>query len=332
LLESARWLRFEPLAPSAVFHSDQGWGAFLPLSIGSRNLRFAPIFAWDHADDLVEEYSGLGIRVESRRLGTDRLGASFEWTSYDLDWRAPTVAALALDPQAPGLYRNRSTVTMRARFAITHRLSVSGGASVTELDALDEDPLTDEPLAMVAPSRVSNAFVASVNFDQNWRTESEPGHGLAADFTVRAASETLESDYTYERYAGSADYRFQWDRQGVFFSALAGGISGAAPLFERFALGDSRTLRGWDKYDIAPTGGDRMFHLSAEYQYRGLALFLDSGSVWDTGTDRRFRVSTGVGFHPGPMFFTVGVPLNADELRAVFTMGFRLRGAGARTR
>ena len=80
---------------------------------------------------------------------------------------------------------------------------------------------------------------------------------------------------------------------------MAGGITGTAPLFERFTLGDSMTLRGWDKYDIAPAGGDRMFHTSIEYRYTGVALFLDAGSVWDAGTERKVRVSTGFGSTPG---------------------------------
>ena len=64
-----------------------------------------------------------------------------------------------------------------------------------------------------------------------------------------------------------------------------------APLFERFTLGDSATLVGWDKYDIAPAGGDRVVYSSIEYRYTGLALFLDVGSVWDANTERRVRVS-----------------------------------------
>jgi outer membrane protein assembly factor BamA len=104
---------------------------------------------------------------------------------------------------------------------------------------------------------------------------------------------------------------------------MAGRISGHAPLFERFTLGDSRTLRGWDKYDIAPAGGDRMFHASLEYRFRGAMLFVDAGSVWNTGDDRRIRFSTGAGFATGPFFFTVGFPINTDDVRAVLTMGFR---------
>jgi hypothetical protein len=45
--------------------------------------------------------------------------------------------------------------------------------------------------------------------------------------------------------------------------------------------------------------------------------------VWDTGTEKRVRFSTGAGFTRGPLFMTLGFPINTDEFRAVFTMGFR---------
>ena len=101
-------------------------------------------------------------------------------------------------------------------------------------------------------------------------------------------------------------------------------------MFERFTLGDTSTLRGWDKYDIAPVGGDRMWYSSLEYRYSGVALFLDVGSVWDDGTERKVRVSTGFGLHAGPAFLAVAFPLNTDNLRAVFTMGLRVSGIGVR--
>ena len=323
--ESSRWLRFEPMTPtpSAVYHSDQGWGAFLPLGFRGRDFGIAPILAFDHSEELIEEISGFGIRLETRKLGTERLGASFEWTTYDLDWRAPTVAALALNPQIPGMYRNRATVTPQIRFAITPRFSIGGGVSIAELDPLDEDPLNGDPIIEIFPSRMANAYIGSVNFNQEWKPAFKGRHALDATFGVRAGSRSLESDLVYERYLGSADYWFRAGHHEVLVSGMIGRIDGQAPLFERFALGDSQTLRGWDKYVISPVGGNRMFHLSTEYQYRGLALFLDAGSTWDTGVERRTRVSAGFGYHPGPVFFTVGFPLNTDELGAVFTMGLR---------
>ena len=105
---------------------------------------------------------------------------------------------------------------------------------------------------------------------------------------------------------------------------MAGGITGDAPLLRALHARRFGDARGWDKYDIAPVGGDRVVYSSIEYRYTGLALFLDVGSVWDANTERRVRVSAGFGFHAGPAYLVVGFPLNTDDLRAVFTMGVRL--------
>jgi len=317
--ESARWLRFEPLKSSVVYHSDQGWGAFLDFPISGRDFRVTPIFAIDNDDDLVEEYSGFGVRFESRRLGTERLGASFEWSSFDSTWRSATIAALDLSPRIPGSYDDRTTVTPLLTFAVTRQLRLSGGLSITEIG----------PLSGVPESQMAHAAVASVGYEDHW-ARAGAGHDLGASFIVRRASETLESDFAYTRYFGRAEYQYRWGKHTVQVSGMAGGIDGDAPLFERFALGDSRTLRGWDKYAIAPAGGDRMFHTAFEYRYRGLAFFLDSGSVWDVGADPRVRVAAGFGLHPGPFFMTVGFPLNTDDSTAVFTTGLRFGGLGLR--
>jgi hypothetical protein len=317
--ESARWLHFEPLKSNLVYHSDQGWGAYLDFPIGGRDLRVAPIVAIDNGDDLIEEYSGFGLRVESRKLGTERLGASFEWSTFDQDWRAETLAAIDLDPRIPSAYEQRSTVTPLISFALTQQLSVSGGVSVTEL----------EPLSGVPESQMANAAIFSIRYDDELG-RAGASHDVSAAFTVRKAAEALESDFDYTRYSGQAEYTYRWARHTVLVWGMAAGISGNAPLFERFSLGNSRTLRGWNKYDIAPAGGDRMFYTSAEYRYRGLAFFLDSGSVWDDGDDARVRVAAGFGFHPGPFFMTVGFPLNTDDVRAVFTTGLRFGGPGFR--
>ena len=317
--ESARWLHFAPLKSNIVYHSDQGWGSYLDFPISGRDFRFTPIFAIDNGDDLIEEYSGFGLRVESRKLGTERLGASLEWTTFDQTWRSATLSALDLNPQVPGAYDDRTTVTPMVSFAVTQHLKVSGGVSITEI----------EPLSAVPESQMANAGIFSVGYDDQWR-QAGATHDLTAAFTVRAASETLESDFAYTRYFGQAEYEFQRAHHTVLVWGMAGGIDSPAPLFERFSLGDSRTLRGWNKYDIAPAGGDRMFYSSVEYRYRGFAFFLDTGSVWDDGSDKRVRVATGLGFHSAPFFMTVGFPLNTDDVRAVFTTGVRFGGIGFR--
>jgi hypothetical protein len=313
--EWSRWLRFEPMDFNAVYHSDQGWGWNLPASGRGRDISVSTIFAIDIGDELIEEYSGFALRFESRKLVSERFGVFFEWSTFDQTWRDPTLAALGLDPSIPPLYRNRMSVTPLLKFAITRQLSVGGGVRITELD----------PLAEPGISQMANAAIGSVTFSERSRPGSDPRQDFEAAFTVRAGTRSLESDLVYERYFGQADYLYRRGRHEVRASGMAGGISGDAPLFERFSLGDSQTLRGWDKYDIAPAGGNRMFHTSFEYQYHWLGMFLDVGSVWDNGADAKLRVSTGVTFNPGPAFFTLGFPVNTDEFRAVFMMGLRFR-------
>lgn len=311
--ELPRWLRFEPLRGDALFHSDQGWGSYLTLGMGSGDIRFTPIVAIDNADDLIEEYSGGGLRFETRRMGTRRLGASLEWSMFDPTWRSATVAALAANPGLPALYDTRTTVTPLVKFAITPEVNLSAGVGITELD----------PLTPGTGSRMANAAVGSIDFTRRFENEHGPEHTVDARLLMRFGTRTLQSDLVYNRYLGQGSYSYDLGRHHVIASAQAGTITGNAPLFERFSLGDSVTLRGWDKYDIAPAGGSRMYYASVEYRYTGLAVFLDVGSVWDTPADKRVRVSTGIGFHAGPAFAAVGFPLNTDNLTAVFTMGLR---------
>jgi hypothetical protein len=318
--ELPRWLRFEPLRSNYVYHSKQGGGAFVELGMGNRNVRVTPFAAIDNADDLVEEYSGYGVRVETRQLGTRRLGASFEWSRFDPDWRSATLDAVALRPDIPAPYEKRSTITPMVKFAFTPEVSVAGGVSVSEL----------EPLFPASESRMANAAVASIDFDKRWTADADATHRVVASFGVRAGSRELESDLSYRRYLGQGSYRFDLGRHHVQASGMAGGITGTLPLFERFTLGDSTTLRGWDKYAIAPVGGDRMIYSSIEYRYTGLALFLDVGSVWDAGTERRIRVAAGFGFHAGPAFLSLGFPLNTETVRAVVAVGLRIPGMGIR--
>ncbi|HKW03393.1 MAG TPA: BamA/TamA family outer membrane protein [Vicinamibacterales bacterium] len=318
--ESAHWLRFEPFDANALFHSDQGWGANLALGMGGENWRVTPIIPIDNGDDLIEEYSGFGLRVESRNVGTERLGVFFEWSTYDQDWRDETLFAMTFRPDLPALYRNRMSVTPLVKFAFTPQVSVGGGVAITELDSLVEP----------GPSRMANAGIGFIRFHDQWQADSGMKQQLDASFTARAGTTGLQSDLVYQRYFMRADYVVGSTRQQLIVSAMGGAIDGDAPMFERFSLGDSRTLRGWNKWAITPVGGDRMFSTTLEFRYRIVSVFFDSGSVWDTPADKHLRFSTGVSFNPGPVFFTLGFPLNTDEFRAVFTMGLRFPQVGFR--
>jgi len=313
--ESSRRLRYEPLDFSAVYHSKQGWGGTFPLTLAGGNLMINPIIALSNADDLIEEYSGFALRVESRKIGTDRFGAFFEWSTASEKWRDATLATLGADRSIPAAYKHRSTVTPLVKFAITPQLTIAGGVSATELKPLDG--------ALPPTSRSVNAGVGFLRFHQRWAADKKPHHDLDAALTMRAGARTLGSDLTYMRYLFEGGYQYEKGPQRLFVGALGGRVTGDAPLFERFALGDTKTLRGWDKFALTPVGGNRMRHVSLEYSYHSVGMFLDAGSAWTAGSPARNRFAAGLNVTPGPLFFTLGFPLNGDNVRPIFAMGFR---------
>jgi outer membrane protein assembly factor BamA len=85
----------------------------------------------------------------------------------------------------------------------------------------------------------------------------------------------------------------------VEVTVMAGAISGEAPLFERFSIGDSTLLRGWNKYDLDPLGGNRLAYGSVTYGYHMMRVFYDTGSVWDQGKSPEAKESAGVGVSSG---------------------------------
>ena len=141
---------------------------------------------------------------------------------------------------------------------------------------------------------------------------------------MRASADGLGSDLSYTRHLGQAATSSRAGHNTHHRGRCSAAASPVeAPLFERFTLGDSATLRGWNKFELAPIGGNRVFHQSLEYRFYGAALFLDTGSVWDDGGRRELRTSTGFGFHTDNVFLTVAFPLNAPEHGATFMMGVR---------
>jgi hypothetical protein len=67
--ESSRWLQFEPNKSHAFYHTDQGWGAFFDMPIGSNNVRVSPLVAWDTTEDLIEEISAWACALKRASWG-----------------------------------------------------------------------------------------------------------------------------------------------------------------------------------------------------------------------------------------------------------------------
>jgi hypothetical protein len=215
-------------------------------------------------------------------------------------------------------YRARIAVDPRVSVALTRDVWVTSGVSTSELKALDDG----------RPSERANAFVVGVGYRRSSRTtdgddDDDRRQELEGSYELRAGLEALASDLDYRRHAARARYRVATGRTTFIADFRGGHITGRAPLFERFSLGDSATLRGWNKYDLAPAGARRMWHQSVEFRYRAFAYFLDAGALWDDGLDHTVRLGTGIGFHTDRSFLTFGFPLNADTVSATFMIGAR---------
>jgi outer membrane protein assembly factor BamA len=142
-----------------------------------------------------------------------------------------------------------------------------------------------------------------------------------------------------------ADYIYGRGHNKLAFSFLAGRISGNAPLFEKFSLGDTATLRGWNKFDVAPAGGNRMVYASVQYGFGksnvgdfdlnlnrrkaigsiplGFHVFYDVGTVGNAGSPMSARHSAGIGFGGKTFFMELGVPIRSSRFEPIFSMGFR---------
>ena len=309
------WIRFAPTRSKLVYHAEQGWSGVLdvPMSGSRSRHRFTASAVFNDIDELIEEYSGFRLAFESRRIGTERLGARLEFSRYNQTWEDATLSALSSSSGIPELYRNRLTFEPTAIFAFNPSVRLNAGVSISELESLTSSPR----------SQMANAWIAGIGADQEWRSRGDIRQRAEASYQLRAAVEGLDSDLRYKRHTGQARYRFDQGRSTAIASLSLGYISGNAPLFERFSLGNSSTLRGWDKYDIAPLGGERMFHSSVEYRYSHITVFFDTGSVWDRNTDFTIRYSTGFGVHGDNFFLTIGFPLNGDDVGATFMAGVR---------
>jgi|RhiMethySRZTD1v2_1073278.scaffolds.fasta_scaffold106613_2 hypothetical protein len=310
------WIPFAPTRSKLIYHAQQGWSGVLDIPITSSRSRhrFTAGVVFNDIDELIEEYSGFRLGFESRKIGTDKLGVRLDFARFNDTWEDATLSALALNPGIPEPYRNRLTFEPAVTFAFSPSVRLTGGVSLSDMESLMHAP----------DSQKANAWVAGVSADHTWRSDDGRSQQTAeGSYSLRAAADELDSDLIYKRHFGQARYRYEQGRSEAIGSISLGYVSGEPPLFERFSLGNSTTLRGFDKYDIAPAGGERMFHSSIEYRYAHVAVFFDTGSVWDRDADAKIRYSTGFGVHGDNFFLTLGFPLNGDDASPIFMMGVR---------
>jgi len=301
-----RSVALEVNVPKFVYHSTQGWTGVVEgvTGYGSSGVTFRLL---SDNDELVERNTGILARYENKRLGTDRVRLAFQFESYHQNWNRSTRDVE--DPSA--LYRNRQNFEPTLTIQLAKPLTLTAGVSFERFQ-------TQFPAARIESA---NAVVNTLRYHRLLEDSSANKQVLDAGYSLRAATTLLSSDFGYARHHWNFSYTFSRDKQTLLVSFIGGVIAGRAPLYERYVLGNSSTLRGWNRFDIDPLGGNRMAHGSVEYRYHYFQVFYDAGAVWDHGQDATPRNSVGVGLRKDGFSLAVAFPLKDGRIDPVFIAG-----------
>ena len=299
--------RFDLDLSRFLYHSKQGWSGqgHATFHVDGNAFSFGMV---SDGDRLNERYAGIETAYERKNLGTDRLQLRFDFASFHEQWNRATLFAAAPDD----IYRTRMHFSPMATVILFDPLEWSFGVDFARYR------LT----VPVAKTESSNAVVTTLRYHQRWGSAKDMGeHDVRASYSLRSGTHFLESDSVFARHQAEARYRFRRHHQDLSVAFLAGTISGRAPLFERFVLGNAETLRGWNKFDLDPLGASHVAHGSIDYVYRGFLVFYDTGAVWDRPDEREQKQSLGVGCRKSGFQLAVAFPVKTGSANPVFYAG-----------
>jgi hypothetical protein len=280
-VERVPWLPYRTPRDTFAYHQKQG---ITVVCCGDDFIsKYTTLGVAFDGDSLTERYKGFSFGLEARELGSRRFGARVQFDSFGVQWKDPTRRAMAAAPSVPALYRSRRALSPSVAFAFNRHVYVTAGANLVEL----------EMEGATSHWRSAHAGVASVRYDGNTIARGNSKYEFVGGYEVRTGARNIGSSFSYTRHAFDHLSTAKVGRHTLKLSLLGGRITGNAPLFERFSLGNSRTLRGFNKYDIDPLGGDHVWHYSAEYRFKAFGVFLDQGAVWGEGLARETRQTVG---------------------------------------
>ncbi len=273
-------------------------------------------------DSLVERFAGVEAKYQRLAFANGRISLGFEFDGYQDQYAPQTLAALASDSRpsslGAGAYGSRLNYEPSATFVLAEPLTLTVGFSFEQLNNL--------PTA--ARSESANAVINTLRYHQRWGGSGDSTQELDAGYSLRAATTLLATNLAYTRHVARLKYNYSSRVQSVEVTVITGAIYGQAPLFERFALGDSTLLRGWNKYDLDPLGGNRVAYGSVTYGYHVMRVFYDTGSVWDQGKSPEMKESAGIGvssslgvLEKGAFLIALAFPLRQGHVTPVVIAG-----------
>jgi len=293
-----------------LYSSKQGWSGAAMAGITAQGNTVLFGLTSD-GDTLNERFAGIGARYQNKHLGSDRVGLRFDFESFHEQWNGNTLEALASDPEVTGgAYRTRQNFQPVVTIALARPLSLDIGAAFERFEQQYPE----------AHNEGSNAVTAALHYHQRV-LDSEYPQDVDASYALRAATRLLDSDFVFVSHTAALHYRIAHGRQKLTESVTAGAIVGRAPLSDRFVAGNSYYLRGWNKYDIDPIGGNRLVHNTVDYRYGPFQAFYDAGAVWDSGQAATLRHSVGIGVRESVFTLAVAFPVRTGHVEPIFMMG-----------
>jgi hypothetical protein len=294
-----------------VYNSKQGGSGAgeVGVTVLQNSFRFGVV---SDGDSLDERYAGISARYENRHVGTDRVNLKFQFDSFHDQWNPGTLDALAAggSKEASDAYRTRQNFQPAVTIALAKPLTLEVGASFERFG--EQYP--------AAHTEASDALIATLRYHQRLE-ESDNQQDLDASYSLGAATRILGSDFVYASHAWGMRYQLTHGRHVLSDSFSGGVITGRAPLDDRFVMGNSVYLRGWNKYEIDPLGGNRMVHNTVDYHYGLFRIFYDTGAIWDEGQAAIPRHSLGVGLRESLFTLAVAFPVRSGHVEPVFMMG-----------
>jgi outer membrane protein assembly factor BamA len=302
--------RFDVSVPKFLYDSQQGWTGAIEGTASFKHHGLTAGIVSD-GDELAERYAGFLARYENTRLGSDRVRLRFQFESYHEQWNGNTLAEAPISQNVTSdVYRSRQNFEPQVTFALAKPLSLTVGTSFQQME--NQYP--------AAHTEAANALITTLRYHRRLEG-SDNQQDLDAGYNLRAATRLLGSDYLYARHRWELRYMLTHGKSVVIDNMTGGLIAGRAPLFERFILGNSTTLRGWNKYELDPIGGNRMVHNSVEYRYGVFQIFYDTGAVWDRTESAVLRHSVGLGLRQGQFSLAVAFPVRDGHIDPIFMVG-----------
>lgn len=262
-------------------------------------------------DTAVERFSGFRAGYRWNSLATGRVQLSISFDNFQNRYAPATLEAASSGEAAPALFRSRWDLVQAFTFVIAPPLTLTTGIQIEQL----------VPMGAAERTATIASTVGTLRFHRRWTGASASNQEVDLAYSLRAAPASMSPDFAFTREEFTGRYSWRRDRHSVETDVLAGAISGNAPILDRFVLGTSTMLRGWDKFALDPLGGNRVAAASFTYGYRAVRVFYDTGAIWSRGITPEPRQSAGAGFEKDRLLLALAFPLRQGRIDPMLIVG-----------